>query len=515
MINRLNNHNNDYSNLDSIFKKKYGFSINLDPFHPPVWLKSDIVPTISIVIPAYNVSESIKPCILSIEKSSFNQKFPQKLEVIVVDDGSKDDTWQKLKLIKPNLNHIWLQQDNNGQAHALNTGISQAQNDIIISCDSDMVLSYFTIEHMALRHANFNNLLIAGYRYDIPGSDKRVSLQHIKNSGIYKFSTFINDERLNFPQFGIPSSMALITDHYKNFKDGKKLRMPNQGDWLLPDLVFGALFSLSRDVFEEIGGYDERLKGWGCTDGFLAAKAVASGNYVVPVYSASGFHIHHEDRSEKKLNEFKENRKKFFKFSKTTQIDQHINWIKKASDRIKQKLENSHKSEIVQKDCIDDALNEYPYFMFDSYLALGKTLEATQHLPDKKKESSKFEYIFRRGKLAFYQENYKEALSYLNKARSLDSTNAEVVVEKIKCLSLLRNFEEANSILNSAQNNELLDYWNMDVNLKISSAKQYIKYDDYKTALEVLLSALVKEPCNKEILSLISQLEVSNSKKKE
>lgn len=514
MINRLNNHNNDYSSLDSIFKEKYGFSINLDPFHPPVWLKNDVVPTISIVIPAYNVSESIKPCLLSIEKSSFNQKFPQKLEVIVVDDGSKDDTWKKLKSVRPNLNYIWLQQNNNGQAQALNTGISQAQNDIIISCDSDMVLSYFTIEHMALRHANFKNILIAGYRYDIPGSDKRVNPQHIKNNGIYKFPTFINDERLVFPQYGVPSSMALITNHYKNFKDGKKLRMPNQGDWLLPDLVFGALFSLSRDVFEEIGGYDERLKGWGCTDGFLAAKAVASGNYVVPVYSASGFHIHHEDRSEKKLNEFKENRKKFFKISNTTQIDQHVNWIKKARVRINQKLKNSHKSKIVQEVYIDDQLNDYPYFMFDSYLALGKVLEATQYLPHEKEESSKFGYLFRRGKLAFAQGNYEEAIAYYNKAISLDSTHTEVVVEKIKCLSLFRNFEEAKNILNSIQNDESFGYWNIDINLKISSAKQYILYDDHKTALDVLLSALVKEPNNKEVLSLISQLGISNNKKK-
>lgn len=90
---------------------------------------------ISIVIPAYNVEQYIGNCLESI----FNQKIEtDMLEVIVVNDGSKDGTKDIIKQFAsqhPNL--IYISQDNQGQSVARNNGLKRATGDYIWYVDSD------------------------------------------------------------------------------------------------------------------------------------------------------------------------------------------------------------------------------------------------------------------------------------------------------------------------------------------------------------------------------------------
>lgn len=90
---------------------------------------------LSIVIPAYNVEQYIGNCLDSI----FNQKIkPDYLEVIVVNDGSKDGTEIIIKEYAnkhPNL--IYIYQENQGQSVARNTGLKRATGDLIWYVDSD------------------------------------------------------------------------------------------------------------------------------------------------------------------------------------------------------------------------------------------------------------------------------------------------------------------------------------------------------------------------------------------
>src|SRR3989344_3414713 len=122
-------------------EKNNDYTLNSSLFSPNKPL------AVSIVIHAYNAQFSILSCLSAIEQSSFNLKHQNRLQVIVVDDGSKDDTWKLVKNSDFSLNLTLLRQTNHGQAQALNTGISISEGDIIISCDSDMVLGYYTIEH--------------------------------------------------------------------------------------------------------------------------------------------------------------------------------------------------------------------------------------------------------------------------------------------------------------------------------------------------------------------------------
>lgn len=88
-------------------------------------------PKISVVIPTYNKAQSLKKAIESV----LNQTY-QNLEVIVIDDGSTDETKEVVKSFKdPRIIYFW--KKNKGPASARNMGIKRAKGKYIAFLDSD------------------------------------------------------------------------------------------------------------------------------------------------------------------------------------------------------------------------------------------------------------------------------------------------------------------------------------------------------------------------------------------
>lgn len=92
----------------------------------------------SIVIPAYNRSEKLRACADSLIAQEFDKK---EYEIIVVDDGSTDNTRKMIKRMqkKSPVALAYFYQDNSGQATARNRGIEEARGDIIIFIGDDIV----------------------------------------------------------------------------------------------------------------------------------------------------------------------------------------------------------------------------------------------------------------------------------------------------------------------------------------------------------------------------------------
>jgi glycosyltransferase involved in cell wall biosynthesis len=87
-------------------------------------------PVVSIVIPAYNAGSYITETLDSV----LSQTYPAR-EIIVVDDGSTDDTQRR---IEPYLRHLrYLRQPNGGEGKARNTGLRAATGDYIALLDAD------------------------------------------------------------------------------------------------------------------------------------------------------------------------------------------------------------------------------------------------------------------------------------------------------------------------------------------------------------------------------------------
>ncbi|MDP3921362.1 MAG: glycosyltransferase family 2 protein [Candidatus Omnitrophota bacterium] len=92
---------------------------------------------ISQVIPFYNEAENARPVIQTSLGELRSHGVP--FEIIAVDDGSKDRTWQELESLQkhsPELKLVRLR-TNFGQTRALAAGIKQAQGDWILTMDGD------------------------------------------------------------------------------------------------------------------------------------------------------------------------------------------------------------------------------------------------------------------------------------------------------------------------------------------------------------------------------------------
>lgn len=89
-------------------------------------------PLISVVITAYNYGRFVQECI----ESLLSQDYPaERLEIVVVDDGSTDDTAEQVKKYGSRIRYF--RQQNGGQARALNLGFANAKGEIIALLDAD------------------------------------------------------------------------------------------------------------------------------------------------------------------------------------------------------------------------------------------------------------------------------------------------------------------------------------------------------------------------------------------
>jgi len=94
------------------------------------------MPSLSVVLPIYNEAQSIPLLFTKLVDTLKNYTY----EIIAVNDGSKDNSWEELKKVaaqNKNIKVINLRR-NYGQTAAINAGIQHSSNDIIVLIDSDL-----------------------------------------------------------------------------------------------------------------------------------------------------------------------------------------------------------------------------------------------------------------------------------------------------------------------------------------------------------------------------------------
>lgn len=124
---------------------------------------------ISIVIPLFNEEESLPELAAWIKRVVDDHNFSY--EIIFVDDGSNDDSWEvieKLSKQNPNIKGIKFQR-NYGKSAALNEGFKASKGDVVITMDADMQDSPDEIPELyrMIREDGFD--LVSGWkkvRYD-------------------------------------------------------------------------------------------------------------------------------------------------------------------------------------------------------------------------------------------------------------------------------------------------------------------------------------------------------------
>ncbi|MBP5674796.1 glycosyltransferase family 2 protein [Candidatus Saccharibacteria bacterium] len=118
-------------------------------------------PKVSIIIPAFNSEDFLERCV----KSAISQTYDN-IEIIIVDDGSTDETAKISKSLKESNNRIkYVFQENRGLPSARNTGMKLASGDYYYFLDSDDTIDDTLIENLIKKQqqntlvgSNFKNI---------------------------------------------------------------------------------------------------------------------------------------------------------------------------------------------------------------------------------------------------------------------------------------------------------------------------------------------------------------------
>jgi hyaluronan synthase len=112
------------------------------PFHAA---KSATAPLLTVIIPAYNEGAMVRKAIDSVATADYPQ---DRIEILAVDDGSVDDTWQHIQSAAREHGGLITTlrfPENRGKRAALEAGFRQARGEIVVTIDSDSVIEKKTL----------------------------------------------------------------------------------------------------------------------------------------------------------------------------------------------------------------------------------------------------------------------------------------------------------------------------------------------------------------------------------
>jgi len=177
-------------------------------------------PAVSILIAAYDEQQLILKTLQSIAR----QNYPGEFEVLVIDDGSTDETAAVVERMTAPWLRLLRQTTNLGKSAALNRGLAEARFDLIITLDADSSL-----------HIDALCNLVERYLSDPPGTKAVAGMMLVGNS------------RVNWV------TKAQEWDYFHGIAAVKRMQSFFHGT-----LVAQGAFSLyERGALEEVGGWDD------------------------------------------------------------------------------------------------------------------------------------------------------------------------------------------------------------------------------------------------------------------
>ncbi len=178
--------------------------------------KSQEKASVTVIIAARNEENFIKLCVLSILSNDFPA---DKFEIIVIDDGSKDDTVKNIQSLKSEQLSVWpLPEDMTGKKAAIEYGITKARFPIILCTDADCIVGKHWIGAHASFHATFSDVLVTG-----------IVLPEDQSSILSRFQFFDFAATMLMTHFGINNKIFFLAN--------------------------GANISYRKETFEKLGGY--------------------------------------------------------------------------------------------------------------------------------------------------------------------------------------------------------------------------------------------------------------------
>lgn len=218
------------------------------------------MPKLSILVPAFNEAKTIRLVLEKLLGLSLDK------EIIVVDDGSTDNTGKIIDVFVPVIKVI-KQKINGGKGKALRAGIAAATGDYIIFCDADLEYDVSQIPFL-YKHLLGNNLTVLyGSRF-IHYRPKKNFIHYLGNKVLTAVTDWLFDAKLTDMETG-----------YKLFKSDilKSLNLSSSHFEIEPEIT-AKILKRGIKITELPISYDPRVKSEGkkikYRDGFVALKTL-------------------------------------------------------------------------------------------------------------------------------------------------------------------------------------------------------------------------------------------------
>ncbi|NJW51628.1 glycosyltransferase [Salinimicrobium oceani] len=117
-------------------------------YKPVSGVSDEELPSVTVIVPAYNEGKQVWATLKSLAKSDYPA---HKLELLAIDDGSKDDTWEWMQKAKQELGDrvsIFQQPENKGKRHALYRGFHLGTGEVFVTVDSDSEVTSETLRNL-------------------------------------------------------------------------------------------------------------------------------------------------------------------------------------------------------------------------------------------------------------------------------------------------------------------------------------------------------------------------------
>jgi hyaluronan synthase len=145
------------------------------------------LPKISIIVPAYNEGRFVFDTLISISESNYPK---DKIQLLSIDDGSSDDTWEWMVKAKEKLDSflmIYKLEYNQGKKNVLHKGFLLAENEIFVTIDSDSLIEKETLRNLVSPFTTDNQCGAVAGNVKIYNSKKTIIPKMLNVSFAYSF----------------------------------------------------------------------------------------------------------------------------------------------------------------------------------------------------------------------------------------------------------------------------------------------------------------------------------------
>lgn len=237
-------------------------------------------PECSVVVPTYNRAELLRRTLDTLVAQSLGS---ERFEVIVVDDGSSDDTESVVRSFSDRLaiRYEWQADEGYRVAAARNRGLALAAGPVTVFVDSGILLHSRCLEaHVAMHTASAEPLALIGYVYCFNEDDE--DAEHIRQ--------FVDLDDIDATISKLAQAgrwLDIREDFYAKYGDDfGYLPAP----WLM---YWTCNVSARTEQLRRIGGFDEAFRSWGGEDVDVAYRLHRDGARFAVCRDAASIHYPH------------------------------------------------------------------------------------------------------------------------------------------------------------------------------------------------------------------------------